>query len=103
MHQQEHPFVIGVPRVGDEIYVDTILGMAHGEGVVGGKATVLFVSQGRYAGEPVPMVAVREHPNRFYNWHFLGRKQHLLRARFGSKRARPDGDFEQECSHPHGG
>jgi hypothetical protein len=41
------------------------------------------------------MVSVQEHPNREYNWHILGRMQGMLRLSFGTKRARPDGDFEE--------
>jgi hypothetical protein len=86
-----------IPKVGDEIYVDTSLYLSHGaDDFIGGKATVIEVKDGKSAGKVVPFVVVKEKPYAQLNWEFLREKQAKLAEEFGERRAHADPDLRPE-------
>ena len=92
---------MGLPKVGEDIYVQTALHLSHGhDDVVGGLARVKSVSLGMSAGKQVHFVSVEEIPGRF-NWEqHLALEQDALKKRFGKSRAHRDPDDDPEFNEP---
>jgi len=83
-----------VPKVGEDIYVETRLHLSHGrDDTRGGLARVKRVFKSMSGGEMVWFVEVQEVPGAF-NWEqHLSKKQESLKAQFESRRAHSDPDY----------
>lgn len=94
MNEGEGIEAVPVPKVGDEIYVDTSLFLSHGkDDVMGGRARVSEVILGVSEGKPCHYVVVDEQPGWQQNWTtYLALIQEELRAKFGDERAHPSQD-----------
>lgn len=87
-----------VPKVGQEIYVNTHLFLSHGEDdVLGGRATVIEVLKEQRGDRVVHEVKVKEHPGYTYYWeHNLAECQEDLKKKFDDQRAKPIPDHREE-------
>ena len=81
-----------VPKVGDQIYVDTMLFLHHGEDDFrGGLAEVMVVDE---VNETKHWIRIKERPGFKYAWEgFLELEQENLKAEFGQSRAHPEPDY----------
>ena len=88
---------LAIPKVDDDIYVQTALHLSRGrDDVVGGLARVTSVSGGMSGGEAVHFITVKEISGGF-NWeHYLALEQENLKKEFGKQRAYPDPDLSPE-------
>lgn len=101
--KKRNKYVKPLPKVGDDIYVDTIGYLGHGVGdFQGGLCKVIEVEEGISGGEETHYITVDERPNTSYNWELLCLKQDELKEQFGDKRGYADPDYSPECN-PIGG
>ena len=88
------------PQLGDIIYINSSLFIAHGEDdVTGGLATVIEVEERPYQGRMVAFVRVEEDPESWYNWEHLEPQQEELENYFGESWAYAEPDFYPEFHH----
>lgn len=82
-----------LPKIGNDIYVETILHLSHGrDDVFGGMAKVTLVETEIINNELIHFISVDAIPGRF-NWEqYLAPMQGALRKKFGQNRAHPDPD-----------
>lgn len=81
-----------IPKIGDEIYVDTWLYVTHGEDdFIGGLCTVTNVTT---AGDNI-WIDIAEDSGSF-NWNHLKDEQAQLKAKFGSNRGYKRPDYRDE-------
>jgi hypothetical protein len=87
-----------VPAIGQEIYVPTSLYISHGEDdVLGGRATVMSVSEEKLGNRIVHCITVKEHPSVTYYWEtYLAEYQEEWEQQFGDQRAKPIPDNREE-------
>lgn len=82
-----------IPKVGDQIYIDTSLYVTHGiDDFIGGLCEVEYVK----IDENGVFIAVKEEPGAFYDWKYLSLEQGRLKKQFGKKRGYQKPDFRQE-------
>jgi hypothetical protein len=86
-----------IPRIGDDIYLDTELYLSHGsDDFEGGLCEVINVKEETIAGRLIVFVEIKENPGSYYNWDYLRAIQDGLRERFGTQRGRPIPDDRPE-------
>jgi hypothetical protein len=84
---------LSVPKVGDQIYVDTSLYVTHGaDDFIGGLCEVASVEK---EGNTV-WISVKEDPETFYRWEDLNKIQEQLKSEFGNKRGYKRPDYRPE-------
>lgn len=82
-----------IPKVGDQIYLDTSLYVTHGmDDFIGGLCEVEFV---KVEASGI-FIAVKEDPGAFYAWKYLSVQQKKLNKEFGTKRGYHKSDFRKE-------
>jgi hypothetical protein len=82
---------VSIPKVGDDIYVDTSLYLSHGpDDFQGGLCKVSRVYKEISAGKPTVFVVVKEGPGHDYNWEYLAERQAELKKEFGRRCGRWD-------------
>lgn len=83
-----HMSGIYIPKVGDDIYIDTILHLEHAaDNIYGGLARVTSIQEGVSAGQPVHYVTVEGLIDQF-NWEtYLAPLQAKLKVEFADSRA----------------
>ncbi len=81
-----------IPKIGDEIYVDTWLYLTHGEDdFIGGLCTITDV---RTAGDNIWIE--NDEDSGSLNWNHLKDEQAQLKAKFGTKRGYKRPDYREE-------
>lgn len=82
-----------IPKVGDDIYVESALYLDHGEDdILGGLAKVTSVREERLGDRVVIKVTVAKIPG-IFNWtERLAGLQEKLKEQFGESRAHPEPD-----------
>ena len=84
---------ITVPKVGDQIYVDTSLHVTHGiDDFIGGLCEVMSVEK----HEKNIWITVKEEPDTQYNWSHLSELQDKLKIEFGNSRGHKRPDYRSE-------
>ena len=84
---------ITVPKVGDQIYVDTSLHVTHGiDDFIGGLCEVMSVEK----HEKNIWITVKEEPDTKYNWSHLSELQDKLKIEFGNSRGHKRPDYRSE-------
>jgi hypothetical protein len=92
--------LIGIPKAGDIIYVETDLHVWRGaDDFRGGKASISKVEMQDSRGKQVPWVEVVENPGTSYNWANLAKKQAELAMEFGDNWAHPEPDLRPEFNN----
>jgi hypothetical protein len=82
-----------IPKVGDDVYVDTSLFVTHGEDdFIGGLCKVCSVSN---AGESLS-IEVEEDKGASYLWSYLKELQESLKLKFGTERGHKKPDYRKE-------
>jgi len=82
-----------IPKVGDQIYIDTSLYVTHGiDDFIGGLCEVVDVK----IDEHGVFIAVKEEPGAFYAWNYLAPLQERLKKEFGNQRGHLKSDFRKE-------
>lgn len=85
-----------LPKVGQDIYVDTQLYLSHGrDDFTGGLAQVASVTE-EYWPKATAVVHIVERPGHGYFWHLLEAQQEDLQKQFGNRRSYPDPDNSHE-------
>lgn len=86
-----------LPKVGDNIYIDTRLYMYRGEDdFIGGLAKVISIEEKEIRGKSVHVIKVEEDKIRSYLWEDIVGKQAEWKNLFGDRRACPKPDLRPE-------
>ena len=82
-----------IPKVGDQIYIDTSLYVTHGiDDFIGGLCEVEYVK----IDENGVFVAVKEEPGAFYAWKYLSLEQDTLKQKFDNQPGYQKPDFRKQ-------
>ena len=84
---------ITIPKVGDQVYVDTSLYVTHGEDdFIGGLCEVISVKKDKKN----IWITVKEEPDTQHNWSYLFELQDKLKIEFGNSRGHNRPDYSSE-------
>lgn len=94
--------IIKIPEVGDKIYVDSSMSLAHGsDDFAGGIATVKKVYKGMSGGDDNCIFVDIVEGDRGYNWtQILAERQIELKKEFGRRKAHSDPDIDTPWIEP---